>query len=102
MFPVGPSIINPLRPGDLMAPEGSTVKLTCNARGHPNPSIVWKRENGLNITLKSTIGGKTHGEPRDDVLLQFGGETKCNRKTKRHFPTKSLQGEGLIPNSVGK
>lgn len=47
-----------------MAPEGSTVKLNCNARGHPAANITWKRENGQNITLKTPSGAKTQGNSK--------------------------------------
>ncbi len=59
---IPPDFIPEETSGDVMAPEGSTVKLTCNARGHPTPSIIWKRENGQNITLKSPSGAKSQGK----------------------------------------
>ena len=54
-----------------MAPEGSTVKLTCSARGHPTPNIIWKRENGQNITLKSPSGAKSQGKYQHCLLNVF-------------------------------
>ncbi len=57
---IPPEFIPEETSGDIMAPEGSTVKLTCKARGHPTPSIKWRREDGQNITIKSP-GSKTQG-----------------------------------------
>jgi hypothetical protein len=59
---IPPDFIPEETSGDVMAPEGSTVKLTCNARGHPKPSIIWRRENEYNITLKASSGSKTQGK----------------------------------------
>lgn len=50
---------------DVMAPEGSSVKLQCKARGHPEPAILWRREGGQNITLKPIGGSKTQGNSED-------------------------------------
>lgn len=41
---IPPDFIPEETSGDLMAPEGSTVKLQCKARGKPEPQIIWKRE----------------------------------------------------------
>lgn len=38
---IPPDFIPEETSGDLMAPEGSTVKLQCNAKGHPEPAIIW-------------------------------------------------------------
>lgn len=67
---IPPEFIPEETSGDIMAPEGSTVKLTCKARGHPTPSIKWKREDGQNITLKSP-GSKTQGIFRSIILHNF-------------------------------
>jgi len=38
--------------------EGLNISLTCKAKGNPEPKIVWKRENGFNITVDRRKKGK--------------------------------------------
>lgn len=38
--------------------EGLNISLTCKAKGNPEPRIVWKRENGFNITVDRRKKGK--------------------------------------------
>ena len=49
---VPPDIINDESSGDVMVPEGGVVKLTCKARGIPEPRITWRREDGGDIIVK--------------------------------------------------
>ncbi|KAH0999863.1 hypothetical protein HUJ04_004173 [Dendroctonus ponderosae] len=48
--------------GDLMVPEGGTVKLTCRAKGQPAPYVQWRREDGSDIVFKEPTGVKTKGK----------------------------------------
>lgn len=38
---------------DITVREGDNATLTCRAVGHPQPRIVWKREDGEKIILKN-------------------------------------------------
>lgn len=38
--------------------EGLNTSLTCKAKGNPEPKILWRRENGLNITIDRRKKGK--------------------------------------------
>lgn len=57
---VPPDIIDKESSGDLIVLEGEDVTLKCKAKGHPEPSIVWKRENNANIVLDSDKSSDTH------------------------------------------
>lgn len=59
---VPPDIINEDTSGDVMVPEGGTVKLTCRARGYPVPHVLWRREDNVDIVIKEPSGVKTKGE----------------------------------------
>lgn len=45
-----------------MVPEGGTVRLTCRARGHPEPHVQWRREDGQDIVIREPSGTKTGGK----------------------------------------
>lgn len=53
-----PDIIDQESSGDLTVREGQDVTLTCRAKGHPAPSITWRREDNQDIILDSTQTGK--------------------------------------------
>jgi hypothetical protein len=59
---VPPDFINEDTSGDLMVPEGGTVKLTCRARGYPVPHVLWRREDNADIIIKEPSGIKTRGK----------------------------------------
>ena len=47
---------------DVIATEGSDVRMICRATGHPMPTIVWKREDRSEIPLQTLQGKKYSGE----------------------------------------
>nr|CAH7765248.1 unnamed protein product [Callosobruchus chinensis] len=59
---VPPDFISEDTSGDIMVPEGGTVRLTCRARGHPEPHVQWRREDGNDITIKEPTGQKVAGK----------------------------------------
>lgn len=54
-----PDFINEETSGDVMIPEGGTIKLTCRARGYPVPHVLWRREDGNDIIVREPNGQKT-------------------------------------------
>lgn len=46
---VPPDIIDGESSTDTVVREGSNVSLTCAASGHPQPHILWRREDGASI-----------------------------------------------------
>lgn len=60
---VPPDIIDQMTSSDITVREGDNATLTCKAVGHPQPRIVWKREDGEKITLRNqsrdSISGKS-------------------------------------------
>jgi hypothetical protein len=59
---VPPDFVNEDTSGDVMVPEGGTVKLTCRARGYPIPHVLWRREDNVDLVIKEPSGVKTKGE----------------------------------------
>ncbi|ROT69264.1 hypothetical protein C7M84_012562, partial [Penaeus vannamei] len=51
---VPPDIMNDAHPRTRRTRREKRVQLRCEARGYPPPEILWKREDGKNIILKSS------------------------------------------------
>lgn len=58
LFTVPPDIVDSESSTDTVVREGSNTSLTCTARGHPPPHILWRREDGSSIT-KGKLKGNT-------------------------------------------
>ncbi|KAF7992171.1 hypothetical protein HCN44_001496 [Aphidius gifuensis] len=94
---IPPDIISEETSGDLMVPEGSSAKLTCKARGHPKPEIVWRREDrGGIITRDANGGAKTR-------QASVEGETLALTKvTRSEMGTYMCIASNGVPPSVSK
>ncbi|CAL4226435.1 unnamed protein product, partial [Meganyctiphanes norvegica] len=69
---VPPDIIDKETSGDQTVREGQDVTLTCRAKGHPEPTIVWRREDNAEIVLEN-----------DNRALQVEGDTLVLKKVNR-------------------
>ncbi|XP_069984729.1 lachesin [Penaeus vannamei] len=67
---VPPDIIDRESSGDLTVREGQDVNLTCRAKGHPTPNIVWRREDNQKIVLDAE---KTDMGAMGGAALPVGG-----------------------------
>jgi hypothetical protein len=76
---VPPDIINEDTSGDVMVPEGGTVKLTCRARGYPVPHVLWRREDNVDLVIKEPSGVKTKGVSKNVsyLLIYCRNHTSC-------------------------
>ena len=41
---------------DIVAREGDNVTLACDAKGHPRPQVVWRREDKEDILVNGRKG----------------------------------------------
>ena len=55
-FSVPPRIVNRDDDTDLVVREGENMTLTCDAKGHPKPQIVWRREDSEDIMVEGRKG----------------------------------------------
>uniref|UniRef100_A0A2S2PES2 Lachesin n=1 Tax=Schizaphis graminum TaxID=13262 RepID=A0A2S2PES2_SCHGA len=56
---IPPDIVYEDTSGDMMIPEGGSAKLICKARGYPEPKILWRREDGGGIIVRTGTTVKT-------------------------------------------
>ncbi|KAG6461292.1 lachesin [Manduca sexta] len=56
---VPPDFVSEETSGDMMVPEGGTAKVSCRAKGVPEPRVMWRREDGADIVLRDANGVKT-------------------------------------------
>ncbi|KFB41814.1 AGAP001048-PA-like protein [Anopheles sinensis] len=81
---------------DVIVPEGSSVKLTCRAKGYPGPVVTWRREDGTEIVLKDATGTK-------QLVTSYRGEvlklTKISRSEMGSYLCIASNG---VPPSVSK
>ena len=55
-IPVPPKIISTEVSADPVVREGDNLTLSCDARGHPKPHIVWRREDSEDIMVDGKKG----------------------------------------------
>ncbi|XP_039276696.1 lachesin-like [Nilaparvata lugens] len=93
---VPPDFIQEETSGDVMVPEGGTVKLTCRARGYPQPKVIWRREDNVEIISKEANGLK-------NKLPLFEGEIlKLSKITRSEMGAYLCIASNSIPPTVSK
>ncbi|XP_031837242.1 lachesin [Nomia melanderi] len=79
---VPPDFINKDTSSDVVAREGGQVKLTCRAKGVPQPRIWWRREDGQNISIRESVAES--GPNQKPQVTEYQSEelklTKISRK----------------------
>lgn len=58
LLAVPPDILDYPTSNDMVVKEGSNVTLKCEATGSPEPTIIFRREDGEPILLPGNIEGK--------------------------------------------
>ncbi|XP_052900832.1 lachesin-like [Anopheles moucheti] len=93
---IPPDFISEDTSSDVIVPEGSSVKLTCRAKGYPEPVVTWRREDGTDIILKDASGSK-------QLVTSYRGEvlklTKISRSEMGSYLCIASNG---VPPSVSK
>ncbi|CAI6347454.1 unnamed protein product, partial [Macrosiphum euphorbiae] len=93
---IPPDIIYEDTSGDVMVPEGGTVKLTCRAKGYPKPHVLWRREDGREIVIKDASSTKTKVTTYQGEVLRL---TKVSRSEMGAY---LCIGSNGVPPSVSK
>ncbi|XP_049816562.1 lachesin-like [Schistocerca nitens] len=93
---VPPDFIAEDTSGDMVVPEGGTVRLTCRARGHPAPHVQWRREDSADLVVKDPSGIKTRVPIYQGEVLKL---TKVSRSEMGAYLCIASNG---VPPSVSK
>ncbi|CAG9581300.1 unnamed protein product [Danaus chrysippus] len=81
---------------ETVVAEGGTARIVCRARGQPTPRIIWRREDGLDIVIRSANGAKKKATIHEDEVLTF---TKISRSDMGAYLCIASNG---VPPSVSK
>ncbi|RVE50525.1 hypothetical protein evm_004854 [Chilo suppressalis] len=93
---IPPDFIAEETSGDVMVPEGGTVKVSCHARGMPAPRILWRREDGTDIVIRDSHGSKKKVQMYEEETLTM---TKISRSDMGAYLCIASNG---VPPSVSK
>ncbi|XP_022905096.1 limbic system-associated membrane protein-like [Onthophagus taurus] len=89
---VPPDIIDYQTSNDITVQEGSNVTLRCMAKGSPNPTILWRREDGRPIHL-----GQNH-----EVNSVEGPVLNINKASRQQMGPYLCIASNKVPPSVSK
>ncbi|KAL4702993.1 hypothetical protein ACJJTC_008771 [Scirpophaga incertulas] len=93
---IPPDFIAEETSGDVMVPEGGTAKISCRARGIPQPKVMWRREDGSDIVLRDSHGSKTKVQMYSEEVLTL---TKISRSDMGAYLCIASNG---VPPSISK
>lgn len=78
-----PDILYNETSNDTIVAEGASVTLRCEARGYPEPTVTWRREDGAPIVLRShQTRSKSHAN------LATGYKELCHKLSKKALYTR--------------
>ncbi|XP_034939196.1 lachesin-like isoform X2 [Chelonus insularis] len=81
---VPPDFVTEETSGDVMVSEGSQVKLTCRAKGKPDPRVIWKREDNKTIVIREPVISASGQKSKVSSVSEYHGEELRLTKISRH------------------
>ncbi|XP_054706548.1 lachesin-like [Uloborus diversus] len=99
---VPPSFIDSETSSEVLAREGTNVTLSCRVRGHPPPTITWRREDGQSL-MSNICQYKTNaGRCVSDVLYE-GADMTITKVSRLNMGTYlCIANNGIPPTAVRK
>ncbi|XP_066587576.1 lachesin-like [Prorops nasuta] len=101
---VPPDFIPEDTSGDIMVTEGGQVKLTCRARGIPQPRVSWRREDGRNITIRESSAGNAQNQKPHviSVAEYYGEDLKMSKISRNEMGIYLCIASNNVPPTVSK
>ncbi|XP_063929274.1 lachesin-like isoform X2 [Zophobas morio] len=93
---IPPDIVDEGTSGDIMIPEGGNIKLICKTKGHPEPNVHWRREDGRELIVREPTGVRTK------VHLHKGPELLLSKIGRSEMGTYLCIASNGVPPSVSK
>ncbi|EFN64348.1 Lachesin [Camponotus floridanus] len=89
---------------DMMVGEGGQVKLTCRARGVPEPRVSWRREDGRNIIIREPFAGSAPNQKShvSSVTEFLGEELKLTKISRNEMGVYLCIASNGVPPAVSK
>ncbi|XP_036147545.1 lachesin isoform X3 [Monomorium pharaonis] len=89
---------------DMMVGEGGQVKLTCRARGVPEPRVSWRREDGRNIIIREPFAGSALNQKSHvlTVTEYIGEELKLTKISRNEMGVYLCIASNGVPPAVSK
>ncbi|VVC29119.1 Immunoglobulin subtype,Immunoglobulin-like domain,Immunoglobulin-like [Cinara cedri] len=97
---IPPDIVYEETSGDMMIPEGGSAKLVCKARGYPEPNIIWKREDGGEIIVRTTTSPNASSKTKKTAVE--GESLLLSKVTRSEMGAYLCIASNGVPPSVSK
>ncbi|CAD6997489.1 unnamed protein product [Ceratitis capitata] len=91
-YRIPPNIDDTLTSSDVIVREGDNVTLRCKAKGSPEPSIRWRRDDGHKIVINKTM----------EVVEVDGEALELERISRLHMGAYLCIATNGVPPSVSK
>ena len=79
---------------DIVAREGDNITLDCDARGHPSPQVVWRREDKEDILVNGRKGNSIKQMIKihclEIIIIENNILTSYSLRLKIHFIYSSI------------
>ncbi|KAG8192560.1 hypothetical protein JTE90_015195 [Oedothorax gibbosus] len=99
---VPPSFVDSETSSEVLAREGTNITLSCRVRGHPSPTITWRREDGQTLLSNICHFRSSDGQCQNDALYE-GTELSIVKVSRLNMGTYlCVANNGIPPTALKK